>query len=73
MKHAAFLAALVLTLYMGLHNGYLALFDVGATAPVRVFPYRAAVYPKIDQAALAEGIPIASASHLKQLLEDFLS
>jgi len=73
MKHTAYLAALALVLYMGLHNGYLALWQTGAPDPVTVFPYRAALYPKIDQAALNEGIPIQTPAHLKQLLEDFLS
>lgn len=73
MKQLPLLAALVLTLYLGIHNGQLALFDESTAVPLQVLPYRAAVYPKIDQAALYKGIPIESPSHFKQLLEDFLA
>ncbi len=73
MKRALCTAALALLLYMGLQDGYLALWRTGSAQPVEVFPYRAALYPKIDQSALRAGIPVASAEHLKQLLEDFLS
>lgn len=64
---------LVIGLYLGLQEGYLALWCHGAAEPEKVFPYRAAVYPNMDQKALAEGIPITGQGHLQQLLEDFLS
>lgn len=73
MKYSPAIAALLLCAYLGLHNGYLALFETGTDMPVQVFPYRAALYPKIDQAALEEGIPICSPAQLKARLEDFLS
>lgn len=64
---------LLLGLYLGIHNGYLALFSSETNTPDRILPYRAALYPKIDQQALEAGIPIESAEQLKILLEDFLS
>lgn len=64
---------LLLGLYLGLHNGYLALYRTDIDAPDQVLPYRAALYPKIDQTALSTGIPIESDAHLKKLLEDYLS
>lgn len=73
MKFAVCLTALALTLYLGLHNGHLALWDSDTEKPVTVFPYLAEVYPKMDQTALNQGICVRSPAHLKQLLEDFLS
>jgi len=64
---------LLLAIYLGLHNGYLALWDTNAQKPVEIFPYRCSIYPKIDQQQLFEGIPIDSPDTLKTLLEDFLS
>ncbi|MBQ6839745.1 MAG: hypothetical protein IJO45_03525 [Oscillospiraceae bacterium] len=65
--------AMLLSLYLGTHNGYLALWDTGIEKPVKVFPYSSAVYPKIDQQALKSGIPINSPADMKDLLQDFLS
>ena len=73
MKPLPLIAALLLSLYLGIHDGYLALFENEANTPAQVLPYRAALYPKIDQSALKAGIPIESGAHLKQLLEDFLA
>ncbi len=64
---------LLLALYLGLHQGYLALWNSDIPEPVAVFPYRAEVYPKIDQAALDSGIPVENQAHFKALMEDFLS
>ncbi len=73
MKKAMSCLILLWGLYLGLHNGYVALWDTDRADPVQVFPYRAAVYPKIDQNALEDGIPIQDQQHLKSLLESFLS
>ncbi len=70
MKHTWFL---VLALYLGLHQGYLALWSSQSATPATVFPYRASLYPKMDQSELAEGIPVENEDQLRQLLEDFLS
>ena len=66
-------AALSLSLYLGLHKGYIALWNSERTQPVHIFPYCAAAYPNIDQNALCQGIPITSEEELTRLLEDYLS
>lgn len=73
MKRLVSGVILLIGLYLGIHNGYLALFQTGSQTPELMLPYRAAVYPKIDQQKLSEGIAIESPQHLKRLLEDFLS
>lgn len=73
MRTLCCLAALTLSLYLGLHNGYLALWNTEASEPEQVFPYRAALYPKIDQRELEKGIPISDQMQLQQLLEDLTS
>lgn len=66
-------AVILLGLYLGLHNGYIALWESGKDIPERVFPFRVELYPKSDQHALEKGIPIDDTDALKKLLEDFLS
>ena len=73
MKRFSATVLLILGLYLGIHKGYVALYDSEITTPVHIFPYRAVIYPKIDQKQLTEGITIHSQAHLKSLLEDFLS
>ena len=73
MRRLFRIALLLLGLYLGLHNGYLALWKTGDTEPEQVFPFRASQYPKLDQKALENGIPIEDTEALKKLLEDFLS
>ena len=64
---------LLLTLYLGLWNGHLALRDTDTPAPMTVFPYSADLYPEADRRALEKGIPIESGQALVRLLEDYLS
>ena len=64
---------LLLGLYLGLHNGYLALWESNTREPLKVFPYHCSVYPKIDQLQLHKGIPVDTPDALKTLLGDFLS
>lgn len=73
MRRRLLYGLLLLGLYLGLQNGYIALWKQEATKPVQVFPYRAALYPKADQQALSNGIPITDNWQLQQILEDFLS
>lgn len=72
-KIARLLAAAALSLYLGLHNGHIALLDGTSTQPVHVFPYRAELYPNADRQALEDGVPITSQKELSRLLEDYLS
>ncbi len=73
MKNSFLKSILILSLYLGLHNGYIALWNTEQPEPLHVFPYKAALFPKIDRNALEEGIPLDNAEHLNKLLEDFLS
>ena len=73
MRKLFYVAVFLLGLYLGMHNGNLALWRDGNTEPEKVFPIKVALYPKIDQDALEKGIPIEDTEGLKKLLEDFLS
>lgn len=57
--------------YLGLHKGYLALFEEGK--PVMILPYKAEMYSSEDQLTLKKGIPYETEEELTRLLEDFLS
>jgi len=73
MRLARSVMLLMLTLYLGLYNDYLALWDTNHPQPEKVYPYHVSLYPKIDKSSLEKGIEITSSSHLSQLIEDFLS
>ncbi len=73
MKKQIYTIILFFGLYLGLHNGFLALYRQSEPEPAWVFPYRAALYPKIDRQALHEGIPVESEQMLQQLLADLMS
>ena len=59
--------------YLGIHNGYLALFDSAQPAPVLILPYKEQLYPESDRNALRQGIIYNTPEELTRLLEDFLS
>ena len=63
----------ILCYYLGLHNGYLAIFNEQNSDPVQVFPYKAENYSKADTDALRHGIPITSLEALTRLFEDYFS
>ena len=67
------LPVLVLSLYLGVHNGNLALFREGHSVPIQVYQQPVSAYPKKDQNALNAGIPITSKRQLAELLEAYLS
>ena len=64
---------LIFGFLLGVHNGYIALWQEGEQEPVKVFPYMAHMLPQQDQQRLENGIPISDERHLYQLLEDYLS
>lgn len=66
-------AILVLSLILGCHDGYAALFQSGQARPMKVFPYPIAALPAKDQALLKQGIPIETEEELRRLLQDYLS
>ena len=73
MKHHLTAAFLLLSVFLGIKNGYLALLQSGTGEAVTIYPMQTVMLPKQDQLSLAEGIPIHSQSQLNQLLEDYLS
>lgn len=73
MKRRDLALLLLMTLTLGCHKGYLALFEEGVPAPVKTYPYRIEGFPQADQEALRRGIPIASGEELTRLLQDYLS
>ena len=64
---------LCLSFYLGLSDGYLALWKKGSTQPEKVFPYNISQYPQIDRKLLEKGIPIRSQEEYSKHIEDFLS
>ncbi len=62
------LAALILGMYLGLSGGYLTIYSPGNK---QVLPYKASMYPHLDQKALEEGIPFSTPQELSKLLEDY--
>jgi len=73
MKRYCTVWLLLLGLFLGLHNGYVALWDTQKSQPVCIFPYRASLYPSVDRQALQKGIPVRHRESAIRLLEDFLS
>lgn len=65
--------ALIFTVLLGIHRGFVALWLPEETSPAVIFPYSAASLPAHDREALEEGIVIESREQLTQLLEDYLS
>lgn len=64
---------LLLCGYLGVYQGYLALYTSGQTQPQQVFPRRVSYYTEADQKALKEGIPFHTEAERNRLLEDYLS
>ena len=74
MKHIAILTLLLtLSLYLGMYNENVALYDSNNPAPLQVFPYPVSLLPKADQEALKSGIRVSSKEELLQLIEDYFS
>ena len=73
MKITSLLAVITLSLYLGIHDGNLALWKTDRAIPLKVFPYSASLYTHIDQAELNDGIYIQSNPDLMKLLDDYLS
>ena len=58
--------------WLGIHNGYIALWKDGADQP-QIFPYRVEMLPEADQNRLRQGIYIQNRQELLRLMEDYLS
>lgn len=72
MKQAVLLF-LIFSLYLGVHRGYLSIWNEGNTEPASVLPCRVEMLPEQDQIMLKKGIPISSSDELTKLLQDYLS
>lgn len=64
---------LFLGLYLGLQQGYLALWQDGSAEPIAVYPYHISLYPETDKELLEKGIPISSKPDFSKCIEDYFS
>lgn len=60
-------------LYLGLSNGYIAMWSENTSKPIKVYPYHISLFPKIDQKRFEKGIPIKSEEEFSKHIEDYLS
>ena len=67
------LTALLLSTFLGISHGHLAIYISSTSDPVRVLPYDISLFTPADQKALANGIPFSNDVELNKLLEDFTS
>ena len=73
MKLRIFAVALAFSFYLGIEDGYIALWKDGLARPVEIFPIRAEMLPESDQKRLNQGIRVENAADLAGLMEDYLS
>ena len=73
MKRNRWILTALLVAYLGIHNGYLALFTDNESDPIITYPLPVQMLPAADQQKLYSGIAIRDHLHLAHLLEDFLS
>ena len=74
MKKITFVPLLLaFSFILGIHEGRIALWKPGQSAPARVFPYSAALLPRDARDALEKGITIDSIEQLEELAENYLS
>ena len=66
-------SVIILLLYLGVHNGQMALFRHGDPTPAECYPLQIRMLPIHDQLDLTRGIEILDSGHLARLLEDYLS
>ena len=64
---------LCLSFYLGLSDGYLALWKDDHPEPFQIFPVKVDSLPEADRQLLENGIPARSELELSSLLEDFMS
>lgn len=64
---------LLAVLYLGVADGYLAIYEDKTAQPLQVLPYRVGAFPQADREALDKGIPFDTEAQLNKLLEDFAS
>ncbi len=67
------LAILLLSMYLGISDGNLAIYSSSCAEPVQVLPYNVSLFTHTDRQALEGGIPFSTDAELNNLLEDFTS
>ena len=67
------LAVLLLSMYLGISHGNLAIYCSGCSEPIQTLPYDVSLFTPSDQQALAKGVPFSTDAELTELLEDFTS
>lgn len=65
-------ALVMLSMLLGVKNGYLALWIREDPQPCYTFPVPLSALPPADQILLRRGIPVENVQVLQQLLEDYL-
>ena len=65
--------ALILTFFLGLREGNIALWQAGCDEQMRLFPYRAETLPPSVRSTLEEGMTFATAEDALETAENFLS
>ena len=65
--------ALILTFFLGLREGNIALWQAGCDEQMRLFPYRAETLPPAAQAALENGMAFDTPEAALETAENFLS
>ena len=73
MKRKRYALVLLAGYLLGIHNGFLAVWKDEDPQPVRVYPYRASMFPPEDQKMLRRGISVHSSQELTRRIEDFCS
>jgi hypothetical protein len=64
---------LILTVLLGCHEGFIALWKHPQQEPAVIFPYRITSLPPADREQLLRGIQVETKDELMGLLEDYLS
>lgn len=73
IKKGCLYFTLFLSILLGCHEGFIALWGDSPEKPLKVYPYEVRSLPPADQALLERGIPITSREQLNHFLEDYLS
>lgn len=72
-KNTAVHLVLALAIFLGVHNGRVALWTQEGAEPAKVFPCPVSMLPADARAALEKGIRVESIEQLEQMAENYLS
>ena len=65
--------ALILTFFLGLREGNIALWQAGCDEQMRLFPYRAETLPPAVRTAQENGMAFTTSEEVMETVENFLS